>query len=81
MFVYINITYNVRILNLYTCGVLQRSTNYAISLDTAREMCEEAFKNCTLSMIEGTPVDRARHVEECAKDVAVISMLSLILYI
>ena len=39
-------------------------------------MCEEAFKNCTLSLIEGTPVDQARHLEECAKDVAVISMLA-----
>ena len=44
-------------------------------------MCEEAFKNCTLSLIEGTPVDQARHLEECAKDVAVISMLILLLYI
>ena len=81
MFIYINITYNVKLLKLYTCGVLQRSTNYALSLDTAREMCAEAFKNCTLSLIEGTPVDQARHLEECAKDVAVISMLILLLYI
>ena len=43
----------------------------ALSLDTAREMCEKAFTNCSLSLIEGTPVNPVQNIEECALDTAV----------
>ena len=67
-------------LNYILLLLLQRSLDYALSLDTAREMCKNAFNNCSLTLIEGTPVDPTQHIEECALDVAVRYLFFCVLF-